>query len=131
MWCLICDCSKPTRRGADWREIVSAYRVSEWPQRARAAGGLKADGRACARDKGQGKARFDPAQGARKLVAGKFASGALSKTPAQRPSKDSRGSYAETQYSALGLPSVFLGFVIGCRCQVIGNSEVIRWIHIF
>lgn len=85
----------------------------------------------CARDKGQGEARFDPAQGALKIVTGKFASGALSKTPAKRPSKDSRGSYAETKYSALGLPSVFLGFVIGHRCQVIGNSEVIRWTHVF
>jgi hypothetical protein len=44
--------------------------------------------------------------------------------------KDSRGSDAETQYSALGLPSVFLGFVIGHRCQVIGNSEVARWNHV-
>ena len=60
---------------------------------------------------------------------GNFASGAFSKTPAKRPSKDSQGSYAETQYSALGSPSVFLGFVIGHRCQVIGNSEV-TWIHV-
>ena len=56
--------------------------------------------------------------------------GAFSKTPAKRPSKDSRGSYAETQYSALGLPSVFLGFVIRHRCQVIGNSEATRWTHV-
>jgi hypothetical protein len=66
----------------------------------------------------------------RKLVTGNFVSGALSKTPAKRPSKDSRGSYAGTQYSALGLPSVFLDFVIGHRCQVIGNSEITRWLHV-
>jgi hypothetical protein len=50
------------------------------------------------------------------------------KTPAKRPSKDSRGSYAE--YTALGLPSIILDFFIGHRCQVIGNFYAIRWIHV-
>jgi hypothetical protein len=76
---------------------------------------------------GSGEGTFrPPLAGGTKISDKKCASGALSKTPAKRPSKDSRGSYAETQYSALGLPSVFLGFVIGRRCQVIGNSEAIR-----
>jgi hypothetical protein len=50
------------------------------------------------------------------------------KTPAKRPSKDSRGSYAE--YSALGMPRIFLDFFIGHRCQVIGNFYAIRRIHV-
>jgi hypothetical protein len=44
--------------------------------------------------------------------------------------KDSRGSYAETQRPALGLPSVFLDFNIGHRRQVIGNSKATRWCHV-
>ena len=34
------------------------------------------------------------------------------------------GQFAEYEDSALGMPSVSLDFVVGCRCQVVDN-----WLH--
>jgi len=44
------------------------------------------------------------------------------KTPAQRHIVTRGGPLRSNKDSTLGMPSVVLGFVLDCRCQVVGNS---------
>jgi hypothetical protein len=54
--------------------------------------------------------------------------------PRSAPHRDLRGSIAENQVSALGMPSIILDFVLSCRCQVVGNplqpGGVMRVVHL-